>query len=214
MKVGELDVNKKYYIAVRYYLDGELVFQDTDKVYPAPSATFTNDTKTCKVKFYAPSNYYDGVEIYEYSEPYYIERFTDGFGHTVAVTKKIQKEYPDIKLIYRNPSDPANTVAELDGSRKRYLAIRFYRTVNKTKVYVDYTFDYSTFGARALVNTVKLNPVAATSGEELQLVKDFADIFLRSTRADDLIFTFISRLYFLFTIFCRISKESDFVPTK
>ena len=94
VKVSELDVNKKYYIAVRYYLDGELVFQDTDKVYPAPSATLTNDTKTCKVKFYAPANYYDGVEIYEYSEPYYIKRFTDGYGHTVAVTEKIQKNIP------------------------------------------------------------------------------------------------------------------------
>lgn len=55
------------------------------------------------------------------------------------------------------------------------MTIRFYRTVNKKKVYADYTFDYSTFGARALVNTVKLNPVAAASSEELQLVKDFVD---------------------------------------
>lgn len=185
VKVGELDVNKKYYIAVRYYLDGELVFQNTDKVYPCPAATITNDTKTCKVKFIATPNYYDGVEIYEYNEPYYIKRFTDGYGHTVAVTEKIQKKYPDIKLIYRNPSDPANTVAELNGSRKRYLAIRFYRIVNKKKVYTDYTFDYSTFGARALVDSVELKPVAAVSGEELQLVKDFVDKHTNSSMTNE-----------------------------
>lgn len=170
---------KKYSLVIRYYFDGDLVYQDTGKSYPDPIIKYSNDGKTCKIKLFAPPSCYDGVEIYTYDDELCESAFYDANCESVPITEKTKKEYPSLKLVYRNSTkDPAGRTVEISGKKAKYFAVRYFKKVNGKKTYTDCFSDTTTHSLQTLINGVKLDPQEVTSGEELKLVKEFVNKYI------------------------------------